>query len=84
MVLILAKCGKINNAQAARSAVTAVLKKLSQLLGKKSPNCQEKAMTAILRQLSQDSSLLWAKANKVRRVISDCWRGYFMNLAKKW
>ena len=45
MVLILAKCGKISNAQAAGSAVTTVLKILSQLLGK--------AVTAIMKKLSQ-------------------------------
>ena len=45
MVLILAKCEKISNGQAARSVVTAVLKRLSQLLGK--------VVIAIMRQLSQ-------------------------------
>ena len=34
MVLVLAKCGKISDVQAARSAVTDVLKRLFQLSGK--------------------------------------------------
>ena len=71
LVLVLAKCGKISNAQAAGSTIIAVLKILSQLSGK--------AMTAIIRQLSQlsyDSCLLWAEANEVKWVISDCWRGH--------
>ena len=45
MVLVLVKCGKISNAQVARSAVIAVLKKLSQLSGKD--------VTAIMKKLSQ-------------------------------
>ena len=45
MVLVLAKCGKISNAQADGSAVTNVLKRLSQLL--------EKVVTAIIKKLSQ-------------------------------
>ena len=45
MVLVLAKCGKISNAQAAGSTVTAVLKRLFQLSGK--------AVIAIMKKLSQ-------------------------------
>ena len=45
MVLILAKCGKISNAQAAGSVVTTVLKILSQL--------SRKAVTTIMKKLSQ-------------------------------
>ena len=45
LVLVLAKCGKIGNAQAAGSAVIAVLKRLSQLSGK--------AVTVIMKKLSQ-------------------------------
>ena len=45
MVLVLAKCEKISNAQAVGSAVIVVLKRLSQLLGK--------AVTAIMKKLSQ-------------------------------
>ena len=61
---------KISNAKAVGSAVTSVLKKLSQL--------SRKVMTVIMRQL-----LLWAKADEVNWVISDYWRGHFMDLAKK-
>ena len=60
MVLVLAKCGKISNAQAARSTVTAVLKRLSQLSGKvvavimkKLSQLSGKAVTAIMKKLSQ-------------------------------
>ena len=59
MGLVLAKCGKISNAQAVRSAVTAVLKRLSQLSGKvvttimkKLSQLSGKVVTAIVRQLS--------------------------------
>ena len=45
MVLVLAKCGKISNAQAVGSTVTVVLKRLFQLLGK--------AVTAIMKKLFQ-------------------------------
>ena len=45
MVLVLAKYGKISDVQAARSAVTVILKRLFQLLGK--------AVTAIMKKLSQ-------------------------------
>ena len=58
MVLVLAKCGKISNAQVARSAITTVLKRLSQLLGKvvtaimkKLSQLSGKAVTAVIRQL---------------------------------
>ena len=71
MVLVLAKCEKISNTQAAGSAVTFVLKKLSQLSGK--------VMTAIMRQL-----LLWAEADEVNWMISDYWRGHFMDFPEKW
>ena len=45
MILVLSKCGKISNAQVAVSAITAVLKRLSQLSGK--------TVTAIMKKLSQ-------------------------------
>ena len=45
LVLVLAKYGKISDVQAAGSAITAVLKRLFQLLGK--------AMIAIMKKLSQ-------------------------------
>ena len=47
MVLVLVKCGKISNAQVARSAVIAVLKKLSQLSGKSCDNYHEKAVLVV-------------------------------------
>ena len=66
MVLVLAKCGKINNVQAAGSAITAVLKKAVRVVKK--------------------SCLLWAEANEVKWVLSDCWEGhfniYFMDLVE--
>ena len=59
MVLVLSKCGKISNAQAAELAVIAVLKGLSQLSGKvmitimkKLSQLLGKVVTAIMRQLS--------------------------------
>ena len=62
---------KISNAQAAGSAVTTVLKRLSQLSGK--------AVTVVIRQL-----LLWAKADEVSWVISDCWRGHSAFISWIW
>ena len=58
MVLVLAKCGKINNAQSVGSAiivvleklVIVVLKKLSQLSGKSCDNYPETAITTVIRQ----------------------------------
>ena len=44
--LVSAKCGKISNAKVVRSAVTFVLKRLSQLSGK--------AMTAVMRWVISD------------------------------
>ena len=45
MVLVLVKCGKISNAQVDGSAITTVLKGLSQL--------SKKAVTTIMKKLSQ-------------------------------
>ena len=45
LVLVLAKCGKISNAQVVGLVVTTVLKKLSQLSGK--------VVTTIMKKLSQ-------------------------------
>ena len=45
MVLVLAKCGKISNAQVVRSAIIAVLKRLFQLSS--CDNYHEKAVPAI-------------------------------------
>ena len=58
MVLVLAKCEKINNAQATGSAiivvlekmVIVVLKKLSQLSGKSCDSYPEIAITIVIRQ----------------------------------
>ena len=83
MVLVLAKYGKINNAQVAVSAVTAVLKKAVPVVMKSCDSYHEKAVPVVRK-----SCLLWAEANEVKRVILDCWRGhfniYFMDLAEKW
>ena len=82
MVLVLVKCGKISNAQVARSAVIAVLKKLSQLSGKSCDSYHEKAVLAVKKSCGsyhekavsvvRKNCLLWAEANDVRWVISDC------------
>ena len=81
MVLILAKCEKISDVQAAGSAVTAVLKKAVPTVKKSCDNYHEKAVPIVRK-----SCLLWVEANEVRWVISDCWEGhfniYFMDLAE--
>ena len=60
MVLVLAKCEKISNVQAIRSAIAAVLKRLFQLSGKvvttimrKLSQLSGKVVTAIIEKLSQ-------------------------------
>ena len=55
MVLVLPKCGKISNAQAAGSAVTAILKKAVPTVKKSCNNYHEKAVTTIMKKLSQMS-----------------------------
>ena len=81
MVLILAKCEKISNVQVAGSAVTAVLKKAVPTVRKSCDSYHEKAVPAVRK-----SCLLWAEANEVKWVLSDCWEGhfniYFMDLAE--
>ena len=47
MVLVLAKCGKISNAQAAGSAVTAILKKAVLVVRKNCDSYYEKVVTAV-------------------------------------
>ena len=47
MVLVLAKCGKISDVQAAGSAVTAVLKKVVPVVKKNCNNYHKKAVLAI-------------------------------------
>ena len=47
MVLVLAKCGKINNFQATRSVVTAVLKKAVPAVRKSCDSYHEKAVPAV-------------------------------------
>ena len=71
MVLVLDKYEKISNVQAAKSAVTAVLKKAISAVRKSCDSYHEKAIPAVRK-----SCLLWAEANEVRWVISDCWRGH--------
>ena len=55
MVLVLAKCGKISNVQAARSVVITVLKKAIIAVRKSCDNYHEKAVPAVRK-----SCLLWA------------------------
>ena len=86
MVLVLAKCGKISNAQAVGSAVRAVLKKAVPVVKKSCDNYHEKAVPAVRKSCDsyhekvvlavRKSCLLWAEANEVRCVILDCWRGH--------
>ena len=81
MVLVLAKCEKISNVQAAGSAVTAVLKNAVLAVRKSCDSYHEKAVLTVRK-----SCLLWAETNEVRWVLSDCWEGhfniYFMDLAE--
>ena len=73
--LISAKCGKISNAKAVRSAVTFVLKRLSQLLGK--------AVTTVMRWVISDCwkghlafiSWIWLKMVRSLSRVS-CYFGY--------
>ena len=51
--------------------MTAIMKKLSQLSGKVVTATMKKVAPAVKK-----SCLLWAEANDVRWVISDCWRGH--------
>ena len=90
MVLVLAKCGKISDVQAARSAVTDVLKKVVPAVRKSCDSYHEKAVPAVRKSCDsyhekavptvRKSYLLWAETNEVRWVISDYWRGHFMDL----
>ena len=50
MVLVLAKYGKISDVQAARSAVTVILKILFQLSGKAVTAIMKKVVTAIMKK----------------------------------
>ena len=87
MVLVLVKCEKISNVQVARSAVTAVLKKAVPVVKKSYDSYHEKAIPAVKKScdnyhekvvpIVRKSCLLWAEANEVRWVISDCWEGHF-------
>ena len=63
MVLVLAKCRKISDVQAAGSAVTAVLKKLFQLL--------RKAVTTIMKKLSQLSGKTVCFGQKQKGQMGD-------------
>ena len=63
MVLVLVKCGKINDVQAAGSAVTAVLKRLFQLL--------RKAVTTIMKNLSQLSGKTVCFGQKQKGQMGD-------------
>ena len=94
MVLVLVKCERISNVQVARSAVTAVLKKAVPAVKKSYDSYHEKAIPAVKKScdnyhekvvpIVRKSCLLWAEANEVRWVISDCWRDHFMDLVEKW
>ena len=96
MVLVLAKCEKISNVQATESAITAVLKKAVPAVRKNCDSYHEKAVPAIGKSCDsyhekavpavRKICLLWAEANEVRWVLSNCWEGhfniYFMDLAE--
>ena len=69
--MVLAKCGKISNVQAARSVGIAILKKVVTAVRKSYDSYHEKAVQTVKK-----SCLLWAEANEVRWVLSDCWRGH--------
>ena len=79
MVLVLDKYEKISNVQAAKSAVTAVLKKAISAVRKSCDSYHEKAIPAVRK-----SCLLWAEANEVRWVILDCWRGHLAFIGWIW
>ena len=96
MVLVLVKCERISNVQVAGSVVTAVLKKAVLAVKKSCDSYHEKAVPAVKKicdnyhekavPIVRKNCLLWAEANEVRWVISDCWEGhfniYFMDLAE--
>ena len=63
--------GKICNVKAAGSAVSFVLKKLSQLY--------EKAVIAVIRQL-----LLGPEVDEVSWMMSGCWREYSAFISWVW
>ena len=85
--MVLTKCGKISDDQAAASIVTAVLKKAVPTIRKSCDNYHEKAVPTVKKScdnyhekvvpIVRKSCLLWAEANEVRWVISDCWEGHF-------
>ena len=62
---------KISNFKATGSAITAILKELSQLSGK--------AVMAVIRQL-----LLGGEADKVNWMMSGCWREYSAFISWVW
>ena len=82
MVLVLAKCGKISDVQAAGLAVTTVLKKAVPAVRKSCDSYHEKAVPAARKSCDnyhekavaaiRKSCFLWAEANEVKRVILDC------------
>ena len=83
MVLVLAKCRKISNVQAAESAVTAVLKKAILVVRKSCDSYHEKVVPIVRK--SYDSyhekavpavcfgqKPIRSKANEVKWVLSNC------------
>ena len=86
MVLVLAKCGKNSDVQVAGSAITAVLKKAVPAVRKSCDSYHEKGVPTVRKSCDsyhkkavpavRKNCLLWAKANEVRWVISDYWRGH--------
>ena len=79
LVLVFSQMRKFNNVKAAGSAVTAVLKKLSQLSKKLSQLSKKKTIAAIIRQL-----LLGAEVDEVIWMISSCWREYSAFISWVW
>ena len=85
--MVLTKCEKISDVQAARSVVTAVLKKVVPAVRKSCDSYHEKVVPTVRESCDsyhekavpavRKSCLLWAEANEVRWVLSDCWEGHF-------
>ena len=80
MVLVLTKCGKISDVQAAGSAVTAVLKKAVSSVRKSCNSYHEKAIPAVRKSCDsyhekavpavKKSCLLWVVGAFAGKVIS--------------
>ena len=79
--MVLAKCGKNSNVHAVGSAVTTILKKLSQLSGKSCDNYPETTVTAVIRQLFALGRNKWDQLSDFR-LLERTFSIYGMELAK--